>query len=562
MKDSSPSGSDSELEHDPIMRMARQSGETDEADRELLQDLDYEPKANAFELHELSFRGSRRPRNRSAIPSGRDGRVHRASRERKVRTGGGIFWLFAAFVILLVAVLSYGAYHSARHTAVLRSNGTLEFLPTTILVSLDGFRADFLNRNVTPTLYGLAQAGVAPPYMLPSFPSLTFPNHFTLVTGLYPESHGIVGNTFWDPTVQKEFYYTDPTRSMQPEWWAGGEPIWVTAEKSSIRTAVHMWPGSEAGMAYSPTYLDAYNGSELLERKTHRILDWVDQTYSRPQLIAAYVPNVDAEGHGHGPNSTEVESTLRQVDDMLRDLLAGLQQRNLTEIVNVVIVSDHGMATTSTDRLIALDEIIDVSLVEHTDGWPLYGLRPYDDLNLQGLYNALNVASAAANHSFDVYLRDVDMPARYHFAAHPRIAPLWVVPKAGWAIVHSKADFDIAKAKSSRIAYEPKGLHGYDHEDPLMRAIFIATGPAFASSVKVPSPFQNIEVYNLVCDSLLLEPAQNNGTLRLPLVGIASAESSSRTTASPQGNSFWGFMKDKFHHAVDWVQDSLDHHGE
>ena len=405
-------------------------------------------------------------------------------------------------------------------------NGTSTFAPTTILISLDGFRADFLNRGITPTLKQFIAEGVSPKYMHPSFPSLTFPNHFTLVTGLHPESHGIVGNTFWDPEMGAEFYYTDPARSMQPEWWAGGEPIWVTAEKQNLKTAIHMWPGSEAGMEYSSTYLDKYNGSEVLSRKTERILELLDlpslnvsSTQQRPQLIAAYVPVVDADGHKYGPNSTEIWDTISSVDKMLHSIFMGLKERNLTDIVNVMVVSDHGMATTSIDRLLQLDDLIDVDLVEHIDGWPLYGLRPKDPIDLRGLYERLNV-EAMRNPNFDVYLRDGDMPERFHFSHNQRIAPLWIVPKAGWAITQKK-DFDVKEAKANNEAYKPKGLHGYDHEHPLMRAIFVARGPAFPhepnSRLEV---FQNTEVYNIVCDSLGIEPKPNNGTLRLPLKPI------------------------------------------
>ena len=359
------------------------------------------------------------------------------------------------------------------------------FAPTTILVSLDGFRADFLHRGITPTLNQFIAEGVSPKYMLPSFPSVTFPNHYTLVTGLYPESHGVVGNSFWDPDLKEEFYYTDPARSLDPKWWAGGEPIWVTAEKDSIKTAIHMWPGSEAGMGFSATYLDKFNGSEVLHRKTERILELLDlpsgEEYARspprPQLIAAYVPVVDADGHTYGPNSTKIWSTISDVDVMLHHLFIGLEERNLTSLVNVIVVSDHGMATTSTDRCIQLDDLIDLDLVEHMDGWPLYGLRPKNPNDLRGLYDRLLVESQRLG-TFEVYLRDENMPERYHFSRNDRIAPLWVVPKTGWAIVH-KEDFDVKEAKAKGEVYHPRGLHGYDHEHPLMRAIFVARGPAF-----------------------------------------------------------------------------------
>ena len=388
--------------------------------------------------------------------------------------------------------------------------------------------------------------------MKPSFPSVTFPNHYTLVTGLYPESHGVVGNTFWDPHLKAEFHYTDPARSMQPKWWAGGEPLWVTAEKQNVKAAIHMWPGSEAGVEYGATYVDKFNGSEVLSRKTERILSLLDLpsienelvSKLRPQFIAAYVPNVDHMGHKFGPNSTEVWDTISDVDLMLHGIFMGLEERNLTSLVNVVVVSDHGMATTSTDRLIQLDDLIDLDLVEHIDGWPLYGLRPKDPIDLRGLYDRLLVESQS-NGNFEVYLKE-NMPERYHFSKNDRIAPLWVIPNTGWAIVH-KEDFDVEEAKAKGETYNPKGLHGYDHEHPLMRAIFVARGPAFPhkpnsklENFRQSSTFdifggiltnypENTEVYNIVCDSLGIEPKPNNGTLRLPLkpIGLHSDKQTS-----------------------------------
>jgi predicted AlkP superfamily pyrophosphatase or phosphodiesterase len=447
----------------------------------------------------------------------------------------------AIHLVIIIAFLAllYGAYHATSHSTSLPppahiaqhlSNGTHIFAPTTLLISLDGFRADFLTRNLTPTLNSFIREGVSPKYMLPSFPSLTFPNHFTLVTGLHPESHGVVGNTFWDPDTMKEFYYTDPERSMQPEWWKA-EPLWLTAELQGVRTAIHMWPGSEAHIgSMEPAYVDEFKVDEVLSRKVERIFHWLDlpgpeeagvkADDARPQFIAAYVPNVDSDGHMYGPNSTYIRSTIAEVDGMLADIFAGIDERNLTDIVNIIVVSDHGMATTSTQRLIQLEDLIDTSLIEHTDGWPLYGLRPYDnsEKNIMELYNGLSAMTNLPKYrdAFDVYLRDQNMPKRFHFSNNHRIAPLWIMPRAGWAVV-TRDEFDVIEGQKEGLVYHPRGLHGYDHEHPLMRAIFVARGPAF------PHPkgsriaeFQNTEVYNIVCDSLGLTPVANNGTLRLP----------------------------------------------
>jgi predicted AlkP superfamily pyrophosphatase or phosphodiesterase len=390
-----------------------------------------------------------------------------------------------AILVLLAWKLSMNRKLGERQAYV--SNGTALFAPTTIIISLDGFRADFLKRGLTPRLNAFVREGVSPLYMLPSFPSVTFPNHYTLATGLYPESHGVVGNTFWDPALEEEFFYTDPKRSMDPKWWAG-EPFWVTAEKQGIRTAIHMWPGSEAHIAgVEPSFLDPYNGKEALPKKVDRIFELIDKpgredpsaqvVDMRPQLIAAYVPNVDGDGHKFGPNSTEIRDTIKRADEMIEQIFKGLEQRNLTHIVNVIVVSDHGMATTDVSRLVQLEDLVDLDRIAHTDGWPLIGLRPKNPDELQDIYEGL-MAKTKDNPNLEVYLRDVDMPERYHFSNNDRIAPLWIVPKTGWAIV-KKEDMDVEQAKAKGDVYHPRGLHGYDHEHPLMRAIFIARGPAF-----------------------------------------------------------------------------------
>ncbi|KAF3918584.1 hypothetical protein AA313_de0201436 [Arthrobotrys entomopaga] len=417
-----------------------------------------------------------------------------------------------AFLVALIGGAMQYSSSSAGFSKSIISNGTHDYHPTTILISLDGFRADFLKRGLSPTLQKFIDNGVSPAYMHPSFPSVTFPNHWSIVTGLYPESHGIVGNSFWDPELALEFFYTDPEKSLQTHWW-GGEPIWETAERQGVKAAVHMWPGSEMRPApYEISYLDHFNKSEALEIKVDRIMDWLDKPIDmRPQFIASYFHHVDTAGHKYGPNSTEVNNTIALVDNMLAHFFSDIEARNLTNIVNVVVVSDHGMATTSNDRLIFLDDIIDMNQIEYTDGWPLYGLRPKTTVNLTALHEVLS-KEAAKSPNWDVYLRDVDMPERWHFSKNPRIAPLWLVPKTGWAIV-TRAEHDPSKTNKP---YSPRGLHGYDNMHPLMRSIFVARGPAFphppGSKVE---PFGNWEIYAILCHSLGLQqsPIGNNGTL-------------------------------------------------
>lgn len=399
--------------------------------------------------------------------------AQRRTERRKTRFGKMILHIG---IILFFLIMLYGAYRATKatrrekKTITLMSNGTSLWAPTTLVISLDGFRADFLERGLTPTLNAFVREGVSPLYMFPPFPSVTFVSHYSMSTGMYAEQHGIVGNTFWDPDLKEEFFYTHTESSMQPKWW-GGEPFWVTAEKQGLKTAIHMWPGSEAHIAgVDLDYVDHFKGNETLDNKVNRVLGWLDMpgpesvdTISnspRPQLIVAYIPDVDADGHLYGPNSTEIRTTISAADNMLTGIFDGIKARNLTEIVNVIIVSDHGMATTSVDRLIQLEDLVDVHKLAHIDGWPLYGLRPTNDEDIESMYHQLK-AKSDQNPYYQVYLRDGDMPPEYHFAKNPRIAPIWIVPETGWAIV-KQSEFDVNKAKAEGLVYHPRGLHGYD----------------------------------------------------------------------------------------------------
>jgi predicted AlkP superfamily pyrophosphatase or phosphodiesterase len=209
-------------------------------------------------------------------------------------------------------------------------------------------------------------SGVSPEYMLPSFPSATFPNHFTLVTGLYPENHGIVENVFWDPNIRERFSHRQSSISTLSKWWSG-KPIWVTAEEQDVRTAVLMWPGAGVQIkGATPTFVE-----EFREEEENTL------AAQRPQLIASYISSVDAAGHAHGQDSEQLNRTLVEVDDVPGSLLSGLDERNLTDTVKVIIVSDHGIA--EAKGLIQLEDLVDVNLLHQVDGSRvLAGLWPKD----------------------------------------------------------------------------------------------------------------------------------------------------------------------------------------
>ncbi|KAK4700203.1 hypothetical protein P7C70_g6048, partial [Phenoliferia sp. Uapishka_3] len=255
-----------------------------------------------------------------------------------------------------------------------RWNGTHWFDRTVLLVSLDGVRADYLERGLTPHLVGIAKKGLRAEFLKPVFPSLTFPNHYSLITGLYPASHGIVANDFIDPLTGKEFVYTEPTKSWPSEWW-GGEPIWSTAVKNGLRSAVLMWPGPPImADGTKPTQWYPFQNKYHYSRKVEKVASWLDQPRStRPHIMTVYAPEVDQQGHRTGPDSHGVDNELKEMDDFAKDIWATLAARNLTDVVDVIFVSDHGMTDTHNERLVFLDDILGeegFKGIQSNEGWP------------------------------------------------------------------------------------------------------------------------------------------------------------------------------------------------
>ncbi|OBA23742.1 Phosphodiest-domain-containing protein, partial [Metschnikowia bicuspidata var. bicuspidata NRRL YB-4993] len=407
---------------------------------------------------------------------------------------------------------------------ILLSNSTHVFHPTTLLISLDGFHPHYINAENTPTLHRMLVDGYGAPHMVPSFPSLTFPNHWTLVTGLYPADHGIVGNTFYDPLLKKQFINTNPDLGLDPQFWQGGEPVWTTAAKQGVRSAIHMWPGSEVpGVGDNgPTYIDKYNGSEPLAAKADRIFSWldIDDLSRRPELILAYVPTIDQFGHKFGISGPELTGALRYVDEFVQLTQDKLAQRNLQDIVNVIVVSDHGMAPTSNDRLLFLDDVVEITKIEHIDGWPLFGLRPRPEHSVDEIYLEikanLDSATPDTQDNFNLY-RVEEIPPEWQFGGNLtdhkfnyRLAPIWIVPNVGYSVTTR------AKFAENNNDYYPKGVHGYNNTHLLMRAIFLGQGPYFEQKLsenKKVLPFTNVNVYNIVCETLQITPGVNNGTV-------------------------------------------------
>ncbi|MGI4732660.1 MAG: ectonucleotide pyrophosphatase/phosphodiesterase [Janthinobacterium lividum] len=368
--------------------------------------------------------------------------------------------------------------------------------PVTILVSIDGFRPDYLNRGVTPVLSGLAARGVSAS-MRPSFPSITFPNHWTLVTGLRPDRTGVVGNRIERPAA-------DPTRppevfTMQTDdasWWNGAEPIWVSAERAGIRTATMFWPGSNVawgstakgdhGVAIGgvrPEDWAQFNQAVTGPQRVATVIDWLRRpAVTRPRFVTLYFDTVDSAGHAHGPQSPAVTAAVADVDRSIGQLVDGLA--HLGQSANLVIVADHGMAATSSERTVALDRIADPADYRVSQTGPYAGLAAVPG------HEATLEARLLAPHPHVRCWRKAAIPARFHFGANPLVDPYLCLAETGWLI-----------DRTTPTKPATGGTHGYDNMAPEMAALFIAEGPAFAAGRRLP-PFDNVDVAPLIRDLL------------------------------------------------------------
>jgi len=403
----------------------------------------------------------------------------------------------ASHFLVLLLVLSN--WHCSRH-AKTNSSQFNALQPTVILISVDGFRWDYLEKVAAPNLRQLAATGVRAKALIPVFPTKTFPNHYTIVTGLYPEHHGIVANTMYDPEFDAKFSMSNRAAVQDGRWW-GGEPLWVTAEKQHQISGILFWPGSEAEISgVRPTYWKIYDDDFPNTARVDTVLAWLDlPAERRPTFLTLYFSDVDHAGHRHSPDSQQVKTAILEIDHILGRLVQSLEARDIFDQVNIIIVSDHGMTAVTFDRVIYLDDYLDLEKVEVVDWNPIVALRPRLMIEDE-IYQALVKA-----HPYLRVYRKAEIPARLHYNQHRRIMPIIGIASDGWKISRHGT-------RNTVEGFYTSGEHGYDNALPAMRAIFIARGPAFKSGFVV-APFQNIHIYNLICAILKLRPARNDGDL-------------------------------------------------
>ena len=364
-----------------------------------------------------------------------------------------------------------------------------------ILVSLDGFRYDYPRRYGAPHLLQLAANGVsAPDGMLPAYPSLTFPNHLSIVTGLYPEHHGIVGNSFWDPARKETYVYTQPKTSSDGSWYSG-TPLWVLAEQQGMRAACLFWPGSEAEIqGKRPSYYLHYDDKLEDEKRVDQVVAWLHLPSAlRPHFITLYFANVDHAGHAYGPDSEEVRAAVHHLDAMVGDLRAKLAPLHLP--IDLVVVADHGMVTLQGEP-VTLADFADLSNF-HTDSSLLYAKT---DADAEKAYEQFR---AHPDPRFTAYRR-ANTPAELHFDANPR---------EGDPVIVANGPFTMRAQASPNGSHGLHGGHGFNPRTmPEMKAIFFAAGPDVKAGIRL-KPFENVNIYPFIADILGLTPPPVDGSL-------------------------------------------------
>ncbi len=358
--------------------------------------------------------------------------------------------------------------------------------PYVILVSLDGFRYDYAKRYHASHLLALAAQGAsAPRGMLPSYPSITFPNHYTIVTGLYPGHHGIVANTFYDP-ARKEVYSYNDAKAVADGSWYGGTPLWVLAEQQGMRSASFFWVGSEADIqGWRPSYYLKFESFPNAKR-VEQILAWLHlPPEQRPHFITLYFSDTDTAGHQYGPDSPQVADAVNELDNEIGKLVDGIKESGLA--VDLFVVADHGMAKVEGPP-VHLDQYgLDLASFGHVIGSILY---PKSEDDARKAYEILQGKSD----KFMVYRRG-QTPAALHLDDNPRAGDPVVVPTGPYFI----------SGGGDRPEHPPVGMHGYDATKmPQMKAIFIAAGPDIRRGVAL-EPFENVNVYPLIAKILGLD---------------------------------------------------------
>lgn len=409
-------------------------------------------------------------------------------------------FLYRLLLCSLMAVSAGCATQHVRPTPAAHASQPAPLL----LISIDAYRYDYIERGLSPTLAMLAKNGVQAASMQPSFPSLTFPNHYTIVTGLRPDHHGIVNNTMFDPVLGK-FSLGNREAVSDGRWWAEGTPIWETADAHGLRTATMFWPGSEADIhGHHPDYWKPFDGNATADQRVDQILAWLDlPADQRPHFLTLYFDAVDHAGHKYGPDTPQVDEALRETDEAMTRLVQGLKQRDLFDKINMIVLADHGMASAPEQNSVMIDQLIPLDQVKTVSMGILAGFNPKDgSAKAAGEFATIEHQLEQPQQHMQCWDK-TRVPARLHYGSNPRVPQLLCLANIGWRVTTT----DYATSHKGNVSI---GEHGYDNAEPQMQALFVAHGPAFRVGAKVGA-FLNVDVYPLMTHLLDLPAAASDG---------------------------------------------------
>ena len=366
----------------------------------------------------------------------------------------------------------------------------------TIMLSFDAFRWDYPQRGLSPNLDFIAKNGVHALSLQPCFPSKTFPNHYSIITGLYPENHGLIANGFTNPASGEWYTLYDTIPRNDPKWYKG-EAIWETAKRQGVITASYFWPGAELWLDYRrPDYTEKFVYSRPYDERIMGIINWLKLPYDkRPRFINAYFDATDTSGHNYGPNSDEVNQSIMKEDSLIAKLIMELKKINLLDSTNIIILSDHGMTDLSEEKLINIDKILEGYSYKKQDKGTMMFIYP-DEKEKSGVYDQLK----KAQDNYTVYRKE-DIPDHLHYKNNHFVAGIVVIADPGYSIFDKK---DIEKYSE----HFPRGNHGYDPYNLDMHGIFYAMGPDFKSGYTCGT-LNNIDIYPLLAKLLGIYPNNN-----------------------------------------------------
>ncbi|KAB5571320.1 hypothetical protein PHYPO_G00223650 [Pangasianodon hypophthalmus] len=374
---------------------------------------------------------------------------------------------------------------------------------------IDGFRYDYIDdlQNL-PGFKEIVYNGVKVDYMTPDFPSLSYPNYYSLMTGRHCDVHQMTGNYMWDQDTSEEFLIGTNPGSRLPMWWDGSEPLWVTLQKLRKKVYMYYWPGCEVQiLGVNPTFCEKYVSSPSLKNLNDAIENGLNVLKNdMADMVAVYYENIDVEGHHFGPGSEQVRTAIHSLDTAFQTLNYKIKEKDLDDDLNVIIFSDHGMTDIKwMDKIIELEAYINMSnIIKMMDRGPVVSLWPKPAM-LEEIYTALQAAQ-----NMKVY-RTHDIPDRYHYKSGKFVSPLTLVADPGWFITENKAELPYWQNGTGEPQGWQHGWHGYDNEFLDMRGFLLAQGPAFKKNFRA-GPIRSVDVYNLMCNTLAINPLPNNGS--------------------------------------------------